>query len=243
MIYLIDDNQNNQRSNNYNLTFVEDGIFDNYLISIQKIEKKNNNSDVSHLMFLKTSDCILMHSTTEDFDNINGFLPSSITNVIKIKELISQEGEIIPLVLFSNSLGDTDYNFENNPNYIRSIKKNLFYERLFDFMEHYKNTGKVELRIIAWGKNFKAKEVSELALEILHVVDLKNGKDYLLVTDLLQVISSFKLFIELALPGITLNELLNQIEDEPMKILNFKRKINQITESFTKYGKNIHPWK
>jgi len=243
MIYLIDDNQNNQRLNNYNLTFVEDGVFDNYLTSIQKIEKRNSNSDISHLDFLKNADCILLHSTTEDFDSANGYLPSSITNVIKIKEIISQEGEIIPLVLFSNSMGVADYNFENNPKYIRSIKKNLFYERFFDFMELYKNTGKVELRIIAWGKYFAAKEASKLAIEILRALELKNNSDDLILTDLLQVLVSFKSFIGLALPGIDINELLNQIEDEPMKIKDFKKKINQITESYTKYGKNIHPWK
>ena len=243
MIYLIDDNQNNQRLNNYNITFLEDCFFENYLTSIQRIEKRKSNSDTSHLEFLKNADCILLHSTTEDFDNENGFLSSSISNVIKIKEIISQEGEMVPLVLFSNSMDEADYSFENNPNYIRSIKKNLFYERLFDFIEHYKNTGIVELRIIAWGKNFLAKEASKLAIEILRSIEFKNNSDDLLLTDLSQVLSSFKLFVELALPGIDIKELLNQIEDEPVKIQDFKRKINQITESYTKYGKNIHPWK
>jgi len=243
MIYLIDDNQNDQRLINYNVTFVEEGVFGKYLTSIQKIEKLNSSSDLSHLDFLKNADCILLHATTEDYENDKGFLPSSVTNVIKIKELISKEGEIIPLVLFSNSMNEADFSFENNPSYIRAIKKNLFYERLFDFMEYYKNTSKVELRIIAWGKNFVIKEASQLAIEILRALELKSNTDKLLLTDLSQVLNSFKMFMYLALPEIDINELLNQIEDEPIKILDFKRKINQITESFTKHGKNIHPWK
>ncbi len=243
MIYLIDDNQNNQRLNNYNITFVEDGVFKNYLNSIQTIEKRNSNSDISHLEYLKNADCILLHSTTEDYDSEKGFLSSSITNVIKIKEIISQEGVIIPLVLFSNSMGEADFNFENNPRYIRSIKKNLFYERLFDFLEHYKNTGKVELRIIAWGKNFSAKEASKLAIEILNSLFLKNNSDDLMLTDLSPMLNSFKSFIEFAVPDNDINEILNQIEDNPIKIQDFKRKIVQITESYAKYGKNIHPWK
>lgn len=241
MIYLIDDNQNNQRLNNYNITFVEDGLFENFLTSIQRIEKRIS-SDISHLSFLKNADCILLHSTTEDYENDKGFLPSSITNVIKIKEMISQEGEIVPLVLFSNSNNEADYSFESHPNYIRSIKKNLFYERLFDFMEYYKETRKVELRIIAWGKNFASKEASRLTIEILRALELKNSSDDLLLTDLSQVLKSFKSFVELALPGVNVNGLLNQIEDETMKIQDFKKKINQIAESYAKYGKNIHPW-
>jgi len=243
MIYLIDDNQNNQRLNNYNLTFVEDGVFEHFLTPIEKIEKRNSTGDTSHLEFLKNADCILLHSTTEDFDIENGFLSGSITNVIKIKEIISQEGEKIPLVLFSNSMGEADFSFEHNPNYIRSIKKNLFYERFFDFMEHYKNYGKIELRMIAWGKNFEAKEVSKFAIEILRALELKKSSDNLTLIDLSQVLGSFKSFIELTQPGKDLNNLLNEIEDDPLKIYDFKRRINLITESYTKYGKNIHPWK
>ena len=67
MIYLIDDNQSNQRLNNYNLTFVEDGVFNGYLESIEELEVGKSFSDTSHLDFLKTADCILLHSTTEDF--------------------------------------------------------------------------------------------------------------------------------------------------------------------------------
>lgn len=243
MIYLIDDNQNNQRLNNYNITFVEEGVFDGYLTSIEKLEVGKSFSDSSHLEFLETADCILLHSTTEDYNQDKGFLPGSKTNVIKIKEIISSEGEIIPLVLFSNSMDEAEYDFESNSKYISSIKKNLVYERLFDFLEHYKNTGKVELRIIAWGKNFVSKEISKLAIEILNSIELKNNSDDLELIDLSKVLKSFKSFVELSLPNNDIDEILNELEDNPMKIQSFKKKINQITESYTKYGKNIYTWK
>ncbi len=242
MIYLIDDNQQNQRLNNYNITFVEEGVFDGYLISIEKIKRGKSFSDISHLEFLNSADCILLHSTTEDYDRSKGFLPGSRTNAINIKEVISKEGEKIPLVLFSNSMGEAEFDFENSPNYIGSIKKNLFYDRLFDFLEYYKNTGVIELRIIAWGKNFVSKEVSRLAYEILSVVELKNKSDLLRLSDLTNVLKSFKSFIELTLTHNSVNEILNDIEDNPVKVQDFKRKINQITESYAKYGKNIHTW-
>jgi hypothetical protein len=243
MIYLIDDNQNNQRRNNYNITFVEEEFFDGYLTSIEKLEQGKSFSDTSHLEFLKSADCILLHSTTEDYDKGKGFLSGTKTNAIHIKETISQEGEKVPLVLFSNSMGEVEFDLKNNPNYISSIKKNLFYERLFDFLELYKNTGNIELRIIAWGKNFVSKEISKLAFEILSAVEFKNNTDNLLLSDLSSVLKSFKSFIELSLPQENSNNLLNEIEDDQIKIQDFKKKINQITESYAKYGKNIYSWK
>lgn len=243
MIYLIDDNQNNQRVNNYNITFVEDGDFDGYLKSIEKIGLGNSFSDTSHLDFLKTAECILLHSTTEDYDKDRGFLPGSKTNVLKIKELISQEGDKIPLVLFSNAMDETNFDYENNFNYISSLKKNLLYEHLFDFLDHYKNTGKVELRILAWGKNFSSKEISKLSVAILNSIEFKENLEDLKLSDLSRVINSFKNFIVLSFPKKDINEILNEIEDNPIRIQDFRKKINQIKESFDKYGKNIYTWK
>lgn len=243
MIFLIDDNQNNQRFNNYNITFIEDGDFEGYLKSIEKLEVGRSFSGTSHLDFLRTADCILLHSTTEDYDKDKGFLPGSKTNVIKIKELISQEGEKIPLVLFSNSMGEAEFNFETQPSYISSIKKNLFYEHLFDFLDHYKTTGKVELRIIASGKTFVGKEITKFAIEILNSIEWKENSENLKLQDLSETIYSFKSFVELAFPKYDINDILNEIEDNPMKIQDFKNRINQTTESFIKYGKNIHSWK
>ena len=243
MIYLIDDNQNNQRFNNYNITFIEDGVFDGNLKSIEKLEVGKSFSDTSHLDFLKTADCIILHNTTEDYEKDKGFLSGSKTNVLKIKELISMEGEKIPLVLFSNSMDEAVFDSENNLNYISAIKKNLLYERLFDFLDHYKNTGNVELRIIAWGKNFANKEISKLAIEILNSLELKGDSEDLKLSDLSGIINSFKRFVELSFPKDDFDEVLNEIEYNPIKIKDFKKKINQITESFNKYGKNIYTWK
>lgn len=243
MIYLIDDNQDNQRLKFYNISFVEEGVFDGYLTSIEKIEKKNDLKDISHLEFLKSSDCILLHSTTEDYDKEKeSFCGGSNINSINIKEIIAQEGEKIPLVLFSNRMGEAEYDYERNPNYIPSIKKNFFYERLFDFLEFYKETGKVELRMLAWGKNFASKEISRLAFNILSSLELKNMHENLVLSDLSKVLRDFSLFIELSLPNNDFNAILNELEDNPITTHEFKRKINLITESFTKYGKNIHSW-
>lgn len=242
MIYLIDDNQNNQRFNNYNITYIEDGCFDGHLKSIEKIKVGKSFSDTSHLKFLEAADCIILHTSTEDYDDARGFLPGSTNNVLKIKELISQEGDQIPLVLFSNAMDAVEFDFENNPKYISAIKKNLLYEHLFDFLEHYKNTAKVELRILAWGKNFSSREITKLSFEILSSVESKEKLEELKLSDLSNIINSFKSFIALSLPKNNFNQIMEEIEDNPIKIKEFRRRINQIKESFDKYGKNIYNW-
>ena len=242
MIYLLDDNQHNQRANNYNLTFIEEGLFDGYLKSISKIETGTSLSNLDHLEFLTSAKCILVHSTMEDYDSSIGFMPGSTTNVMRIKEEISCEGDKIPLVVFSNSMGEADCNLRANPNYIRGIKKNLFYERLYDFLLHYKETREVDLRIIALGPNYVSLEVAKLGLEILEGLQMKNNSDRITLSDLSDVLSSFVLFVNQTLPEQTLEEILNEIEDSTMSIQVFRSKVNQITESYSKYGRNIHSW-
>jgi hypothetical protein len=242
MIYLIDDNQNNQRFNNYNITFVENGDFEGYLKSIEKLNIGKSFSDTSHLDFLQTAECILLHTSAEDYDNNKGYLSGSKTNVLKIKELISQEGEQIPLVLFSNGTTETEFDFNNNSNYISAINKNLFYEHLWDFLDYYKNTKKIELRILAFGKNFTYKEISKLANEIFNGIDVKDNSEYLELSDLSKITNSFKPFIELSFPKNDINEIFNDIEDNPITIRNFKKIINKTTESYIKYGRNIYFW-
>lgn len=242
MIYLIDDNQNNQRQNNYNITYIEEKVFDGFLVSIEKIKKNNDLKDISHLDFLKSADCILLHSTTEDYDEENGFLSGSTTNVEKITNLISDFGEKIPLVLFSNSMGEPKSSIDGNSKIINGIKKNVFYEHLYEFLKHYKNTGEIELKIIAWGKNFISKEVSDLAYEILKSIDSKINTKIIEISDISNILKIFQRFIKLSFPNTDTNEIIFDIEDSPITVIEFKNKINKITESYIKYGKNIYSW-
>jgi len=243
MIYLIDDNQSNQRQKDYSIDFVETGIFQDVLTSIERIEKREKASDFSHLEFLNEAKCILMHVTTEDWDNEKGFLNGSTTNVEKILKDISDFGDKIPLVLFSNSMGNPVYSRKENPNFIREIKKNIFYENLFDFVDYYKNTGKIELRIIAYGKKFVAQEVKQLSQIMLDMVASNKNTEKFVITLLSGKQQIFKEFIELSFPNDNWIIFLNDLEDNPIIISEFRNKINLITESFLKYGKNICPWK
>ena len=155
---------------------------------------------MSHLEFLNDADCILLHYTTEDYDFENNlFISGSRTNAVKIVESIAEEGDKIPLVLFSNGMGEAVVNNENNITFIRGINKNVFYSRLYDFVEHYKNRGSVELRILAWGKNFQSKEVSSLANLLLGLLTHCKADDLFDITLFADRQKEFQRFIELSL--------------------------------------------
>jgi hypothetical protein len=235
MIYLIDDNQNNQREK-LGANFVDNRVFAGFLTSVERIEKRAP-SDISHLDFLSDARCILLHTTTEDWDTEKGFLSGSCFNVRKIKEDIADFGDKIPLVLFSNSMGEPVY--ENNC--IREIKKNLLYERLYDFVEHYKNTDEIELRILAWGKHFQAKEIASLANILLESVAFLDGTEKFEMNFLLSNQPVFQKFIKKSFPN-NADEVFKHLEQNQISVSEFRNKINTIAISFKNYGKNIYPW-
>jgi hypothetical protein len=242
MIYLIDDNQNNQMTSAYGLSFVKEGLFSDYLKHIDKIEKKDGADEIEHLSFLKNADCLLVHSTTEDINSNGEFIKGSNSNVIKIKESISGEGGNIPLVLFSNKMDEVAiYNHDLNQHYIVAIKKNKFYERLYDFIRLYKDTKDVELRIIAYGKNFISEEISKYAKELLMHVAFEKGSEILKITHI-SSLNTFRQFISKVESKNTFTEIITSIEDNPMTIEEYREKINSIVQSLKNYGKNIYNW-
>jgi hypothetical protein len=242
MIYLIDDNQNNQRIDVYKISFIEDGLFSKSLIAIDKIPKSGGAKDIHHLTFLNNAACVLIHSTTEDTNESGDFISGSNSNVIKIIEEIAAEGSKIPLVLFSNKMDEiATYDYNINPNYISAIKKNKFYERLYDFVEHYQINKDIELRIIAYGKNFISQEVTALAQELLKPIAFENDFTVLKLNHIAGI-NIFRKFIEMADLQISFDDVLYSLEDSPITIQDYRDRINLITESFTKYGRNIHHW-
>lgn len=242
MIYLIDDNHNDQRLNFYNIHFVEEGIFRRYLTSIERLEK-HETTDISHLAFLNDAKCILLHITTEDWDKEKGFLKGSTTNVKKIWEEIADHGDKIPLVLFSNDMSEQPiYAYKENPNLIRGIKKNIFYKHLYDFVEHYKNTNEIELRMLAWGKNFQAEEVTYLTNNLLKTVALLHETNIFKINQLSDKQQDFNTLMEKSCIDANYLDILKDLENHPISVGELRKKVNLISESFLKYGKNIYPW-
>jgi hypothetical protein len=240
MIYLIDDNQNNQRINNYNLNFVDDNSYGSILKSYDKLQFNEDLSDTSHLDFLKDAECILLHTSTEDYKEGSGFIAGSTTNATRITEFISDDGEKIPLVLFSNSMYDVEYDETYNPNYIEKINKNLFYERLKDFLDFKIKHGFIDLKILAFGKNHIKEEIKSLYNKLKNTLP-PDGK--LTRDNLENSLDEFRKFAKIAYPDKDFDEFLAAILKSSFEVKPFKNKLKKVTESYIKYGKNIHTWR
>lgn len=238
MIYLIDDNQREMRRNEMGIHFVDDNVFKDVLI---KIEKLKSNADLS---FLSNAKCILLHTTTEDIDENGNHLSKSTTNANYIKEHISDYGSKIPIALFSNQMSEITpdtFDYDTNPNCIFQIKKNIFYERLYDFLEYYRQSQEVELRIIAYGKSYKATEISRYSKSLIESVIQKADGVFFKPTWV--KLSALRTFYELADIGDDFDSFVVDLEDNPVTIEKFIENVSLIVESLTEFnGKNNYGW-
>lgn len=124
MIYLIDDTLKE--------TIDSDFVFDDkYKQAVVVIQ--NGTEFKSRMNELYSADCIMVHLTFED------------SNDIKDKAaVIADDGDEIPFVVFSGSFSENpDFDYDKN-NCISGIKKSTFYQRLYDFLEEYTANGKVD---------------------------------------------------------------------------------------------------
>jgi hypothetical protein len=231
MIYLIDDNQGNQQVDKFGIQYINEGLFSDFLVSIERLEK---NVDLS---FVKNAECILLHTTTEDIVNGN-FKQGSVSNATKIIKEISDNGEKIPLVLFSEQMSEIA--IMPNQNYIRAIKKSTFYSNLFDFLSLFKESKELEFKILANGKNFRSIEISSYLRILTENLEFRNANDLIKLKDI--NLKVFNLLIEMSSINCTFEKLIEDLEDSPVTVQKFRENLAYINQSFTNYGKNIYGW-
>ena len=225
MIYLIDDTLKETIDSD----FVFDDKYNQALVVIQNKVEFN-----SRMKELYSADCIMVHLTFED------------SNDVKDKaSIIADDGDEIPFVVFSGSFSENpDFDYESN-NYISGIKKSTFYQRLHDFLEEYVINGNVDLRIIAYGKDFQKVIVRNYAKNVLSIVEGKQGLLQLEDIANLSKDGNLKRLVELSNPklGIEYEHLLEILGKQPICISDFKSRIEKIVINFEQYGKNIYTWK
>lgn len=236
MIYLIDDDKGNKRVTEFGVHFVDDNSFSDCLTAIDRLPI---NADLS---FLSEAVCLLVHKTTEDISEAGEFIAESTLAATTIINTISDYGQKIPLVIFSNRMSEkAEYNYDENPACIYSLKKNIFYTRLYDFLMHYRSTMQLELRIIAYGKNYRAVEIGRYASLIADNL-ARYSPDNFFKTEQLKELSMLEKFYQLSGLAKPYDLFLIELEDNPITLDLFLNNITLIVESIDKYGQNIHDW-
>jgi hypothetical protein len=126
---------------------------------------------------------------------------------------------------------------------VYSIKKSEFYRHLNAFLDNYRETEEVDLRIIAFGNDYLKQMMSNWCQVIIS--NLADASD----DEIINISSidrrSLRLIIENAQPkiGVSFDDIMCDIEDGNIKAKDLRRNINNIISSVKRYGKNISPWK
>ena len=234
-IYLIDDNiDGNQQK--YGSSFVEEGKYADVMNYISRL------SATDDLGFVNDAACILMHKTLDDF--YDGVFHDDSHKVAGLIRQSDGVGDTIPLVLFSD--GDTadmgEYRQEN-PNMIYSLSKRAFYSRLENFIMHYKTKGQIELKILAYGRDYEKVIIEKAATAVF--ASLQNiGNDELVPVAKIHG-QDMRQIVEMAQPkiGKSYEDIINGLQLSPITIGEFKNRINIIIDNYQDYGKNYYTWK
>lgn len=223
-IILIDDNQSNLREI-YGASFVD---LEEYEDCLFHVEQLNENSDFS---FLDDAACVLLHDSLEDY--VDG---KYVSGSRKAKELIwNKIKDKIPYVKFSDGhsiIGDWNP-FERNV--IRSIKKSEFYRNLKGFLDTYRESSRIDLRLIAYGSDYEKRELVVLLQKVFDELKNVNDKEILTFsfvdTDLLE--RFFKKVKHVS--SLTYENLCDSINAGKLTVSKFKAYINSLASHAIKY--------
>lgn len=138
MIFLIDDNKYGQMSENYKFDFTS--ILQSFPSHIRWLQTISGN-DIE--MIITNASCILIHDSLD---------------VKEEKERLvamARKGNI-PYCIFSNGFAATIFEGES----IKEIKKDRLYNNLLIFINHFKTTGKLDMKLLSLGQNYEAEKAS-----------------------------------------------------------------------------------
>lgn len=223
-IILIDDNKSNLREI-YGASFVDQEEFEDCLFHVEQL---NNNSDFS---FLDDAVCVLLHDSFDDF--VDG---KYVSGSRKARELIWDKiKDKIPYVIFSDGhsiVGDWN---PSEGNAVRSIKKSEFYRNLKGFLDVYRESSHIDLRLIAYGGDYKKRELVILLQKIFDELKNVNDKEILTLffvdTDLLE--RFFKKVEHVS--SLTYEKLCDSINAGKLTVGKFKAYINSLASHAIKY--------
>ena len=225
-IILIDDNKSNQREI-YGAAFVDNGEFEDCLIHKEEL---NENSDFS---FLDDAACVLLHDSLADY--VDG---KFVSGSRMAKECVTDKikANKIPYVVFSDGhsvIGDWS---QTNPNVVRSIKKSEFYRNLKEFLEAYRESGVVDLRLIAYGNEFEKRELIYLLQQIFDELNNSSDKETLTLSSTnADLLERFFGKINHVSNSITFEKLCESINAGKLTVGKFKAYVNSLASHAIRY--------
>lgn len=234
-IYLIDDNLDGNRAR-YGAGKIDEGFYDSILVIKDKLCKDDD------FGFISDAACVLLHRSLEDYVE-GSYRDDSHFATNYIQKMIPELGASIPFAIFSDGdQADNGEMKEGNPNMIYSLGKKAFYGRLVDFLDFYVMESKIELRILAYGKDFGAKLIDDNIKKVFEAIDGLASEEN--VPPLKVNSKALKIIVENSQPliGITYEELIVGLKLNPMKVSDFKTRLNHILSDFIEYGKNYTSW-
>lgn len=223
-IILIDDNKSNQREI-YGASFVDMEEYEDCLFHVEQL---NENSDFS---FLDDAACVLLHDSLEDY--VDGkFVAGSRMSKELIKDRIKDK---IPYVIFSDGhsiIGDWD---PSERNVVRSIKKSEVYRNLKGFLDTYRESSHIDLRLIAYGSDYQKRELVILLQKVFDELNDINDREILTFsfvdTGLLE-----RFFQKVKhVSSLTYEKLCDSINAGKLTVGKFKAYINSLASHAIKY--------
>lgn len=183
---------------------------------------------------LSRASCIMVHSSLRDHND-----PSRNRVYETLVSDVCDMGRILPLVIFSDGFDEPKFKGDRC---IRQMKKSLFYENLVLFLDKFRETGIIDLRLIAFGSNTGKVAALNEGQNVLNKLSFCQPEDSVNVE--LVAGTSLKRLVEMSQPslGVTYPDLITQLRMGGISVAEFRRKINSIVRSFAQYGSNIVQW-
>ena len=234
MIFLIDDNRYEQQKKLYHADYLFDSTFEAFLQTIYKIRIVDYKKMAKEL---EQADVILLHHTFADADESGAYLDNSRRIRDFIVDDIAEE-EAIPYVLFSGSISETTFDNDDEPTVITGMNKNLFYENLFPFLQYYKETNRVELKILAYGSEYKIHDAIQL---VEMIIESLQKKDNFALFEVKYInLETFTKFYTLSKSKKSLDEFFDELKKSSLTVGDFIKKLKKIKKSLFTYGENIY---
>lgn len=229
-IILIDDNKSNQREI-YGAAFVDNEEYEDCLVHKEQL---NENSDYS---FLDDSVCVLLHDSLADY--VDG---QYVSGGRMAKEFVMEKikANNIPHVIFSDGHSIIGEWSKTRPDVVSSIKKSEFYRNLKGFLDAYRETGHIDLRLIAYGNEFEKRELIYLLQQIFDELNHITDKETLSLSSVNKdVIERFLDKIKLVSNNVTFEKICNSIKAGRLTVGKFKAYINSLVSHAIKYTAKV----